>query len=276
LLDPASFVHRELGSDLDFDYIAARLLVQGQVERATALAETISDPSTRALIRALVAQRNGQGEVARMELDAALRADASNDDARFARVRPELSALARGDATEETLALARPLASSAAAVVRGWSLALAGDFSALAALEDALATTRFTDPWFPEAARLRADWRIRVAGDARNARDAIRIIDRALVVRPDPELVMPRAEAAGVLRDGVAFAGAAHYAFQHIADELRAVETGTYILSSSDLELMRRRIAAWQEMLAGPGLDATSRESLARELERLARRAAQP
>jgi hypothetical protein len=274
LLDPASFVHRELAPELNFSYIAARLLVQGQLERASALAETVGDASTRALIRGLIAQRNGQAEVARAELDDALRADARNDDARFALLRPELSNLARGNASEETLGLARALGGSAAAVIRGWGPALAGDFRALAALEDALAAARFTDAWFPEAARLRADWRIRVAGDARYARDAIRIIDRALVVRPDAELLLLRAEAAGVLRDADALVGTAYYALQHITDELRAVETGAYILSSADLELMRRRIVAWEGMLTGASLDAARREPLARELERLERRAA--
>jgi predicted membrane-bound spermidine synthase len=274
LLDPASFVHRELAPDLNLSYIAARLLVQGQLERANALAEIVPEPSTRALIHGLIAQRKGQAEVARVELDAALLADAGNDHARFALLRPELAVLARGNAAEETLGLARPLGSSAAAVVRGWGLALAGDFRALAALEDALAAARFTDPWFPEAARLRADWRIRVAGDTRYARDAIRIIDRALVVRPDAELLLLRAEAAGVLRDVDAFIGTAYYALQNIADELRAVEMGNYILSPADLELTRRRIAAWQGMLAGASLDAARREPIARELERLEQRAA--
>jgi spermidine synthase len=276
LLDPASFVHRELAPDLDFGYIATRLLAQGQLERAAALAKIVPEETTRALISGLIAQRNGQAEVARAELDAALRADAGNADARFALLRPLLPDLARGNAAKETSELAQPLEGSAAAVVRGWAFALAGDFRALAALDDALATTRFTDAWFPEAARLRADWRIRISGDARYARDAIRIIDRALVVRPDAELLLLRAEAAGVLRDGDAFAGTAHYALHGIADELRAVEARAHILSSSDLELMRRRIAAWQGMLTSAGLDAVRREPLARELERLNRLAAAP
>jgi hypothetical protein len=276
LLDPASFVHRELAPDLDFAYIAARLLVQGQLDRANVLAGVVRDPSTQALIRGLIAQRNGQADVARAELEVALQADASNDDARFALLRPKLPELARSNAAQETLELARPLGSSATAVVRGWSHALAGDFRALSALDEALAATRFTDAWFPEAARLRADWRIRVAGDTRYVQDALRIIDRALVVRPDAELLLLRAEAASVLRDADAFVGTAHYALRHIADELRAAETGTYILSPADLELMRRRIAAWQGMLASANLAGARREPLARELERLERRAGRP
>jgi spermidine synthase len=273
LRDPASDVHRELAPALDFDYIAARLLMQGQLDRANALAATVSNPSTRALIRGLIGQSNAQVEVARAELDAALRADAGNEDARFALLRPELANLARGNAPEETLALARLLGNSGTAVVQGWGLALSGDFRALARLDDALAGARVTDSWFPESARLRADWRIR-AGDARYAREAIRIIDRALVVRLDTELLLLRAEAASVLGDIDAFVGTVHYAARQIADEVRAVDTGTDFMSAAELELMRLRIAAWQDMLVGARLDAARREPLARELDRLGRRVA--
>jgi hypothetical protein len=274
LLDPASFVHRELAPALEFGYIAARLLVQGQLERANALAATVSDASTRALIRGLIAERNGAAEIARAELETALRADPANDDARFALLRRQLTDLARGNAAEETLALARPLGSSATAVVRGWDLALAGDFRALAALDNQLAAARVTNSWFPEAQRLRADWRIRIAGDTRYARDAVRIIDRALVVRADAELLLLRAEAAGVLNDDDAIVGTVHYALQQIGDELRGVETGNYPLFSA--ELLRLRIAAWRGVLASATLDAARREPLARELERLDRRVEGP
>jgi spermidine synthase len=269
LLNPRSFVHGELRPELDFPYIATRLLAQGQVERATALSAVVPDPSQQALIRALTAQRNGQGGAAREELRAALRADPDNDAARFALLRPQLTELARGSASAETLELARPLTGSAAAVVRGWGLALAQDFRAVAALDDALAGSVVMDFWFPEAARLRADWRIRVAGEPRYARDALRIIDRALLIRQEPELVMLRAEAAAALDDADALLESARYAAQLIADELLAIGQGTYAMPAAEVNLMHGRITAWQAILTGSGIDAGRVRPVAGELERL-------
>jgi spermidine synthase len=275
LLDPASLLHGELQSELDFPYIATRLLSQGQVERATALGAMLPDPSQQALIRGLNAQRNGQGGAARDELRAALRADPDNDDARFALLRPLLADFARGSTSDEAVELARPLTGSAAAVVRGWGLALAQDFRALAALDDVLAASAVTDFWFPEAARLRADWRIRVAGEPRYARDALRIIDRALLIRQDPELLLLRAEGAGALGDADALLESARYSVQLMGNELLAVEQGSYTLTAAELELTRRRIAVWQSILRGRGVDAGRARPIVADLEKLLQIAAE-
>ena len=201
LLDRAGWIHRELADELNFVYIATRLLASRQYERAARLADTVSDPSTRALIAAIGFDYSGQTDQAQAALRQALLANPDNVDAQFQLVSKELANFVRGGVSAEARAVAARLTGAPAAVVRGWPIGAARDWAGLAALDDELARSDVTDIWYPETVQLRADWRTKVLDERRYPFDALRMVDRALVISPTLDLYVLRAAAASALED---------------------------------------------------------------------------
>jgi hypothetical protein len=225
-------------------YLTSRLIADGQSARAARLAMVIEDPSTRALIQGLLAGSAGDAPAARDLFLAALAADTRNQSARFALLEPELPRLARDRAGADVQELAAGLTGSAASVVRGWRLAAESDWPALAALDNALARARPTELWYPHAVQLRADWRTKVTGDPLPARDAIRLIDQAVAIRPELDLFVLRAAAADVLREIAAFRESSRYATELVSARLGEIEAGQRPVSVAELEMMFRRVSA--------------------------------
>ena len=91
-------------------------------------------------------------------------------------------------------ALLRTLAATLASVLEyvrlyytgtGMLMFMASD----AALDEVLAASRITDAWYRDAARLRAVWRVNATEDReRLAREALQIIDRALILTDNESL----------------------------------------------------------------------------------------
>lgn len=272
LLDRDGWIHRELGDDLDFVYIATRVLANFQYQRAADLADAVSDLSTRALIAAIGYDFTGQTDRANAALETALQADPDNMEARFQLVSRQLTSFARGDASEEIRAAAAQLTGAAAAVVRGWPIAAAENWPELAQLDPELARTEVTDVWYPKTVQLRADWRTKVADDRRYPFDALRMIDRALLISPDLNLYVLRAAAAVALEDDDAFVESGRYVHAYITSKLLRMENGTYVMSDAELETTLRRLGAFNNTLealadAGGRRAGEVRNSMAELLE---------
>lgn len=270
LLDPGGWVQEQLGGELHFSYIAARLLAGGQTSRAARLADAVGDASTRSMIAGLVRGSTGELDRVNEAFAAALASDPDNDGARFALLEPELAALAAGRASPQATALARDLGDSAAAVVRGWHLAANADWTGLASLDGELARAGVTDLWFPYATQLRADWRTKVGTD-REAVDALRMIDRALLIRPSVSLYVLRAAAADITSDSHAFAETCRHLADFIEDGLRTAAQGRGAVSRTEVDAdIRRLIALRTELLRLPtGPDARPTTEVAEKIERL-------
>ena len=249
LLDRAGWIHRELADELNFVYIATRLLASGQYERAARLADTVSDPSTRALIAAIGFDYSGQTDQAQAALRQALLANPDNVDAQFQLVSKELANFVRGGVSAEARAVAARLTGAPAAVVRGWPIGAARDWAGLAALDDELARSDVTDIWYPETVQLRADWRTKVLDERRYPFDALRMVDRALVISPTLDLYVLRAAAASALEDDDIFVESGRYVRAYISNKLRRVEAGTYNLSAEELETTQLRLTAFDTRL---------------------------
>ncbi len=279
LLDSDSWIHTEMRAQLNFVYIATRLLANAQYERASGLADAVADVSTRALIAAVGYEFTGQADRAEEALRVALAANPNNIEAQFQLISKELSDFARGQPSEEARSVAARLTGAAAAVVEGWPVGAAQDWQGLADLDDALARTDVTDIWYPETIQLRADWRTKVLGDERFPFDALRMVDRALVISPELDLYVLRAAAASALDDDGAFVESGRYVEAYITNKLQRMEEGTYIMSDAELETTLLRLGAFNtqlEELSAAG-DRRAREvreamlELFEEVEALAR-----
>jgi hypothetical protein len=185
LLDAGDAIHVQLGAQLDFAYVARQLAHRGQAARAADLERTLANPGVRALVAAQRHAAAGDAGAARDALRAALAAQPGDAQARFLL----LQALGSGTPQAEIHALLAGLDGPARAVVDGWQLLARGDWPALQALDAALAQSRSSDVWYAAAARLRALWRVNAPGaDAARAREALRLLDPALVVAEPAEL----------------------------------------------------------------------------------------
>ena len=271
LLQHDSWIYRELANDIDYGYLTRRLLQAGLGARAAAVARIIPEASDRFVAAGLVLQAAGQFEQAGRAFNSALEADSRNPQARFALIEGRLGSLSEELATSVISALP----ASAAAVVRGWRYGATGDWAAIAALEAELARTEVTDAWFPEAAWLRALWRTNVttAERTRMAADALRLIDRALVLDSDPRLFALRALSATA-------SGDPHYiieSFRFAAASMRIRLGSAGTLAGAEREVMRRNLAGMAERLQGDVAAAAPQRAatVQRDIEALTERLVQ-
>ena len=252
LVRDGSWIHTQMGDQIDYGYIARRLVRMGQVPRATGLAEVIPNFSRQFEVYGLLFQANGQAEQAREAFDNALRANPLNMQVRYAIAKDYLGLLSRGEAPEDIQAIAEGLAGSAAAVVRGWGFGATADWASLAGIDGELAQTRVTDAWYPEVARLRAEWRVNVAENReRFAFDALRFIERVLILAPDQNLYLLRAMCARILGDDDRLVESSRYIASYVRGNLNASSSQGYTFSARDLEQMRQNLTAITSHLSG-------------------------
>ncbi len=244
LLQNDSWIYRELGDGLDFGYLTRRLLRAGQSARAVSLARVIPDESSRMLATGLVFRATGQDEQARRAFNTALEANPRNAQARFSLVAGRIGTISQ----ELADSVSSALPDSAAAVVRGWRYGAAGDWVALAELDSELAGADITDAWYPDAAWLRALWRANVTQDRqRLGLDALRIVDRALVLESNPRLYGLRAMSAIA-------SGDPHYiieSFRFAAATIRVRLRAANALPAAEVALLQRNLSGMAEQLRG-------------------------
>ncbi|MEE8544084.1 MAG: hypothetical protein V3S94_09510, partial [Gammaproteobacteria bacterium] len=242
-----SWIYTRLVDDLNFGYIAQRLINMGQQERAAALADVNPRDTNKLLIYGLVYAAAGQLARMKTAYETALAADPSNAQARYLLIRDQLATLNTDAASEESIAIAAGLPAPAAAVVEGWGYGADRDYSALAQLDPVLGRSRVTDAWYPEVVRLRAEWRTNVSTDSepeRYAFDARRLIDRAILLAPSQDLYLLRAVSAIVLNDSDAVIESSRYITFFIQNDLREADERGNPLRPRELVKMRQNLAA--------------------------------
>ena len=138
------------------------------------------------------------------------------------------------------------------AVLEGWGYGAALDWASLARIDAALGRSRVTDAWYPEAARLRAEWRMNVTVDPdRNAFDALQLLERALPLAPNRDLHRLRAAAALALGDHDRVLESARYVSTHIRSNLAAAPDQSSRVPTQELARMRRNLVAIADRLRG-------------------------
>ena len=251
LLNPDSWVFSELGN-VNLEYIGYRLLAGGMESRALRLRHEVPDASVGLTIEGLGLRHQGQLAASEDSLRAAVQADPSNMQARYALVWRFLGQLAQGTASDEIAQLAAGIQGPAKSVLDGWRLGVEGDWRGLAALDRALSRSDPTDLWYPEAVKLRADWRIQGTDDPATNRDALRLLDRAITVNPLTDLLVIRAGAALRLNDPYAFVETARQIRRQLAERLALVRQDKFVFNDRDRLTMGARIDGFIRQLDTP------------------------
>jgi spermidine synthase len=253
LLDPDGPVYARIGYALDPAYLTARLIAARQAERARRLAEVLPEAADAATARGVLALSRGDPEAARRAFREALAADPDTQPARYLLLREDLHRLAAAEPDAGAEALLTGLQGSPLAVAVGWPHLLARDFDTLARLDPALARARPTDAWFPEATRLRAEWRLHAAEDtAALGAEALALIDEALPHFHDRDLLFLRAASAIAAGDADVLVESGRHLVADIERELAGRREAGRALAPHEQEILRHNLAALALQLAGP------------------------
>ena len=241
LLHTGSSIYQVFGNRVDLSYIASRMLAEGRGTRAVALRQVTNNESLQYLISGLIHEYQGRTIEAQAAYLEALRSNPASNDAGYLLLRPQLGAVAMGQLSGDMRLVADQLTGSAAVVIRGWPLVPAQDWQALAALDGELADANISDPWYSEAVRLRAQWRTMTTSEQQNT-DALQLLDRALAIQADMELLVLRATAASNLGDSTVLIETGRALGEFIAT---TVSGGGANLAIPRLQLMELRLNAF-------------------------------
>ena len=239
-----SWIRSQLGDELDYGYLTRRLINMAQQDRAARLAQVIADPSTASEIYGQLYEARNEPERARAAFESAIMADSSNIQARYHLVKDQLGSIGRGESQDGIQDLTAGLSIAAAAVVEGWGFGATGDWASLARLDAELALSQTTDAWYPEAARLRAEWRTYVTQEPeRFASEALRLIDRAVILAPDQNLFLLRAINGITLDDDILLESSRQIAL-YLSATLNAAEANDLPIAAWEIAQMSQNVSA--------------------------------
>ncbi|MFI5320421.1 MAG: fused MFS/spermidine synthase [Myxococcota bacterium] len=182
---------------------AARFVEQAAPLRAAEALRALTDSDDREALAAQLALVGGRRVVAERRLASVLARDPNHARARALALRcarrfGETGALAAALASGQPSALER-------AVVAGFAAASARDFAALEAQEPALREASATDPFYADAALLRATWRVHTSSEAAHA-EARTLLVGLLVTAPGStgaRLLLAEVEASDPVRRAI-------------------------------------------------------------------------
>jgi spermidine synthase len=206
LFDTGSDIHQLDEDEIDFVYVADRLSGMFASDLAVALTQTLEQrghaDSFINVAKAL--QNRGQPQRADQMLLRALADNPGDAAASYLLLRSRRSDVVAGTLPERIREYAANLTPSAAAVINALDASARGDTDAAREADAALATALPSDQWHLDAAKLRADWRIKAvtAGEDRAlAEEAMAIVDSAIALHADPDIYGMRLAAAFLARD---------------------------------------------------------------------------
>ncbi|MGE4657374.1 MAG: fused MFS/spermidine synthase [Gammaproteobacteria bacterium] len=252
---PGNWIYSQLGDDLNFGYIAQRLLNQNQAQRAGAMAEILPNRSTKFLVHALIYLSQAQLNEANQAMRTAFIADPTNMQARYLLIHDHLDLVGQSNASDELLSIVDGLRGGVAAVVKGWQYSRDQDWQSLYALDSEMNRSRITDLWYTNAARLRAEWRTRISPDEERFSaeqfNALRLVDRALVIAPDRTLHLLRLASAVGIKDGDILIESARVIASSVEDELESSYRIGYRLNNQQLQSMGKNLQFIASLLEG-------------------------
>ena len=258
LLDRESWVFEDL-EDIEFAYMTSTMLQQKFARRVGRLKEAVPDEATALLINAMELSHSGKDEQAEDYYHTAHRAKPYDTSIQYFLVRRYLGQLARGNAPSGITDISNRFSGVPAAVIQGWRHGLASNWRGIAQLDTELAKSLPSDPWYVDAALLRAEWRTKVVvpGDNRYAREAMSLVDRALLIGPSLDLYVLRATSAILLGDPLATVETVRYMAIHIQEMIDRLKREEYYISTAALEALEVRLNSFINEFDKPFYDRT-------------------
>lgn len=201
LLKIDSFIYRELGQKLAFDYVMRRAGAYSQFdgsarERMAKLVTLFPNSDLQVYVQSLVLQSTFQTSQAQqvqligatMYPNSQLLSDTI--------LESSLGTLAFGNASPEATKLATHPSPIANLLIHTAQFAAHEDWSNVAAQDEALAQVPWTSIWNTQAAQLRVEWRARVRNPdlrPRFSEESTAIADRINMIQPNPQMFVLRA-----------------------------------------------------------------------------------
>jgi len=258
LLHADSWVFSAL-QGVDFPYLGNRLIYTGFQRRALGLRDALRGTSAASVIEGFGLRFQGKMMLSERSLIDAIELDPSNQQAIYALLWRYLGQLAEGKAPKEIEALATKMQGVPKAIIAGWGMGMRRQWQALAELDSELAKAKPNSVWYPEAVKLRADWRIQGGvGDAPPL-EALALLDEAIVAMPLTDLLVIRAAAAVRLRDNAAFIETAQVVFRRMTERVDRIETDDASLAARELKTMRQRAIGFNQRLQADDFKGSSR-----------------
>jgi spermidine synthase len=224
LLNPDSWLRQDM-SDTDIAYVAWRLLYDGQLPRFKLLLDSIEQQALGELLQAMQARYHGNYSTARRTAAGIGAGESIFPQALFLRTIDHLRPASQDAVVAESLLALASEDTSLEAVLRGWEALVAGDWQHLTELESTLASTGPADLWAPFAAQLRAEWRLHADdADGQLAREALDLIDQALLAYATPKAYAQRAQIGQRLGDTPVFIESVAFLIRAINNWLWSVE----------------------------------------------------
>jgi len=269
LLQVDSWIHTDLRFEIDYGYLGRQILQLGQYERLESLIQTITDVSNQLELQGILYESSSDIELANQMYLRAIDANPRNIQARYNFVKNWLGIIGTEDIPEDIQRAADEITGSARAVIEGWAYSQNQDWQSLAGLDAELARTEITDAWYPESSQLRAGWRTMVSEDETNyAFNALRLLERAIVLEPDQRLHWLRMISAAKLDDDHKVLESARYITTLLSNNLTDSEEEEYNLSIQDLLLMRQNLLSIADILRS-GLQIEEEERTSQLLARV-------
>lgn len=199
-----SWIYRDLGERLSFDYIARRQgmfvgIDKSAIDRLKSMARALGEEPAAYAARVAVLTANGETDSARQLAREASQLFPDNQALRYTYLRPWVGVLARSTASPEIATEAKALSEAPVAVIRAIGLTAQQDLKGVAELDPLLARIPWTHAWKFDAVQARAAWRGRLVGGIlrkRAGEECIALIDEAIVVQPTLALYEDRARCA--------------------------------------------------------------------------------
>ncbi len=264
LLRAGSWVHTQLGSRIDYGYLARWLASTGQTSRATDMVALIPDFSTQFEVYGALFRATDEPDQARESLTNALLANPLNTQARYSLVSDHLEEMQRGEALDEDiLEFAEQLTGAPLAVIEGLAYQTDADWASLAGLDEVLAQSVVTDQWYTDAMRLRVAWRVNATESReRLAAEALALIEQVMIFVTDEELHRMRAMAARTIGDADRLVESSNYLLKVNHDYLTALADDDYRLSVEEHAIHRQNLVVIANSIEGD-LNAADPQRLA-------------
>jgi hypothetical protein len=260
LLNPDSWLRRSL-SETDVAPVAWRLLWDGQVQRVQALKDSLERASARDLLQAMLYRYEGNNVEMRAALARIGPGEPVFEQAVFLSVIDDVHSVTSGERRLEDLQGLDLENSRFGAVLRGWVAQGSGDWQQLFSLERSLQATRVSDLWAPQAAKLRAAWRLEADDpDGRFAREALLLLDNVLASNATVNTYAMRARAGLKLEDDAIFIESVAFMLNSIDYRLTNLDYYGGSLGNAERRWLLNQLVEFGEPLRA--VDRTGRGSL--------------